>query len=166
MGRQFFSDAVVRYANPCRGRRCSVHSQLPWRPALGGMAERTKAPVLKTGGPGNGSRGFESHSLRPSARVRGRRERWPSGRRRSPAKRVGGRKPPRGFKSLPLRRRARCAQDEGSGASIGQYAGFPSDDRFSPDMTARSPSRVQSSSCRSSVKVTSEKAHLEWRRTR
>ena len=30
-------------------------------------------------------------------------ERWPSGRRRSPAKRVGGVKPPRGFKSLPLR---------------------------------------------------------------
>ena len=30
----------------------------------GGMAERTKAPVLKTGGPGDGSRGFESHSLR------------------------------------------------------------------------------------------------------
>ena len=28
------------------------------------MAERTKASVLKTDGPGNGSRGFESHSLR------------------------------------------------------------------------------------------------------
>ena len=31
------------------------------------------------------------------------KERWPSGRRRSPAKRVGGLKLPRGFKSLPLR---------------------------------------------------------------
>ncbi len=28
------------------------------------MAERTKASVLKTGRPGDGSRGFESHSLR------------------------------------------------------------------------------------------------------
>ncbi len=33
-------------------------------------------------------------------------ERWPSGRRRSPAKRVGGVEPPRGFKSLPLRKRS------------------------------------------------------------
>ncbi len=30
----------------------------------GGMAERTKASVLKTDRPGDGSRGFESHSLR------------------------------------------------------------------------------------------------------
>ena len=33
----------------------------------------------------------------------GGEERWPSGRRRSPAKRVGGLELPRGFKSLPLR---------------------------------------------------------------
>ncbi len=32
--------------------------------AIGGMVERTKATVLKTVGPGNRSRGFESHSLR------------------------------------------------------------------------------------------------------
>jgi hypothetical protein len=40
-------------------------------------------------------------------------ERWPSGRRRPPAKRVYGQKPYRGFESHPLRqfgRRARCAQ--------------------------------------------------------
>ena len=32
------------------------------------MAERSKALVLKTSRSGNGSRGFESHSLRPPAR--------------------------------------------------------------------------------------------------
>ena len=31
---------------------------------LGGVAERLKAPVLKTGIPLNGERGFESHPLR------------------------------------------------------------------------------------------------------
>ena len=89
----------------------------------GGVSERSKETVLKTVGPNWVSwvriPPPPRIALRSQAvshiryRVRGpvlRRsaptndlERWPSGRRRSPAKRVRGYKPLRGFKSLPLR---------------------------------------------------------------
>ena len=63
------------------------------------MAEWTKAAVLKT--VERKLRGFESYPLRQ--RLFRYVERWPSGRRRPPAKRMWGLKPHPGFKSLPLR---------------------------------------------------------------
>ena len=63
-----------------RRRRCQTPAGTNRRPAAGalgaqsailgggGMVERSKALVLKTSRSGNGSRGFESHSLRPPRR--------------------------------------------------------------------------------------------------
>jgi hypothetical protein len=59
------------------------HSGPATRRSRGGMAEWFKAPVLKTGE--RKLRGFESYSLRQSVL-----ERWPSGRRQPPAKRLIG----------------------------------------------------------------------------
>ncbi len=65
----------------------------------GGVAERSKAAVLKT--VERKLRGFESYPLRQI--LISLPERWPSGRRRPPAKRMWGLKPHPGFESLPLR---------------------------------------------------------------
>ena len=56
------STGTLRVAGCGFSEECSEFLQ----GALGGMAERTKATVLKTVGPLAGSRGFESHSLRRS----------------------------------------------------------------------------------------------------
>ncbi len=96
--------------------------RFPRKIESGGVAERLKAPVLKTGIPATGSwvripppplkkglagrrdsgmlsRHFESRSFR-SGVVAGR---WPSGRRRRTANALYGQKLYRGFESLPLR---------------------------------------------------------------
>ena len=69
---------------------------------LGGVAERSKALVLKTSVPSR-DRGFESLLLRHGFLRIGLLEKYPSGRRGSPAKGVGWFTPARGFKSLLLR---------------------------------------------------------------
>ena len=64
----------------------------------GGVAERSKALVLKTS-VSSRNQGFESLPLRQSGFL----EKYPRGRRGSPAKGVGWLTPARGFKSLFLR---------------------------------------------------------------
>ncbi len=80
------------------------------RPAARRRPGRCRAPEPGHAGPacaparwGKGAR-REKNALNSKAFVRTRAlpERWPSGRRRSPAKGVGG-QPSRGFESLPLR---------------------------------------------------------------
>ena len=83
----------------------------------GGVSEWSKETVLKTVGPDPGLVGSNPTPSASEAQPCEPRtwylvswyvvggfaadlERWPSGRRRSPAKRVGGVKPPRGFTSL------------------------------------------------------------------
>ena len=77
---------------------------------LGGVSEWSKETVLKTVG------SFWASWVRipppPPVPCADNLERWPSGRRRSPAKRVRGFKPLRGFKSLPLRKRSTVTQIE------------------------------------------------------
>ena len=94
------------------------------RASPGGVSEWSKETVLKTVGPDPGlvgsnptpsalrRPGLERRTYNVQRAAQPPMERWPSGRRRSPAKRVRGVKPPRGFKSLPLREisSARCAR--------------------------------------------------------
>ncbi len=98
--------------------------RFPRKIELGGVAERLKAPVLKTGIPATGSwvripppplkkrfgraegfwyasRVFQSAFFSFLVQLQ---ERWPSGRRRRTANALYGQKLYRGFESLPLRR--------------------------------------------------------------
>ena len=105
-------------------RRCSMRSST-WQPRVADFAQRSLWPrecqrLVCSCNPGLqtslsevcGPEKWDSSSAGPSTQdlvpcTRRAKlddlERWPSGRRRSPAKRVRGYKPLRGFKSLPLR---------------------------------------------------------------
>ena len=79
-------------------QKCSDGGQLsPWRDVRAvegtGLENRRRASV----------RGFESHSLRHFFKFICHLQKYPRGRRGSPAKGVGWIKPARGFKSLLLR---------------------------------------------------------------
>ena len=66
----------------------SYETAVRCRGAFGEMSERFKELVLKTSDSAM-SRGFESHSLRQSSQDFCDLEKYPSGRRGSPAKGVG-----------------------------------------------------------------------------
>ena len=74
----------------------------------GGISQFLKG--LKTVGP---IPGLVGSNPTPFTGTVAQLERWPSGRRRSPAKRVRGVEPLRGFKSLPLRQESRVGLSGG-----------------------------------------------------
>ena len=88
-------------------QKCSDGGQLsPWRDVRAvegtGLENRRRASV----------RGFESHSLRHFFKFICYLQKYPRGRRGSPAKGVGWIKPARGFKSLLPRQVSEIAQSE------------------------------------------------------
>ena len=111
-GREFFSRSVGRPGGPCTFHEHCVHQTLVRAARCFGRSGNGRRGDRPEPGPGPGRARAGTGPSRGACRrtrdvaTRPSPERWPSGRRRTPGKCVGG-KPSRGFESLSLRQKPR-----------------------------------------------------------